>query len=158
MAGWQERNARARRLGYESYYDYRAHDYGRIPAGEPRQAGSALRLSRGHAGPADLERLLRSGQVAVLSQEPVGDRRADGTYTEVRVTAQLTDGRQARFRLRGHQLRRGGAIDDLRAAVTDAGTDIYSNPSLDVLMLVDQGEIDDDDVDLDEYDLEDEGE
>ena len=138
-SSWERRNARARSLGFRNYYDYRAHNYGRSPA---KLAGEGLRMARGHAGPADLARMLRSGRVAVLSQEPVPDtRRADGRYGEVRVTAQLTDGRQVRFRLRGRQLT-NRQLSPLRDAVTDAGTDVYTNPSLDMLFMVDRDDVD----------------
>ena len=146
---WERRNAHARALGFRNYYDYRVHDFGRSPS---RLGGEALRAARGHAGAADLERLLRTGKVAVLSQEPVGDRDAKGRYREVRVAVQMTDGSQRRFTLKGHSLTPDG-MRPLQAAVADAGADIYTNPSLDVLFLFDRDELDEE---LDWTDFEDE--
>lgn len=136
-SSWERRNDRARALGYRNYYDYRAHDFGRSRA---KLSGEALRAARGHVGAADLEALLRSGRVAVLSQEPVGDRDASGRYRQVNVAAQLTDGSQRRFRLRGAALQ-PDHMAGLRGAVSDAGTDIYTNPSLDVLFLFDRDDL-----------------
>lgn len=133
MAGsdWEKRNEHARRLGFRNYYDYRAHDYGK----REKLSGDALRSARGHAGPADLERVLRSGRVAVLTQEPY-DRGPDGRWREVRVSVQLVDGSQQRFQLRDEQLT-DAALAPIRDAIADSGTDIYSSPSLDVLLLTD---------------------
>lgn len=132
-SAWEGRNARAQAAGFRNYYDYRAHDYGRS---EGKLAGDALRQARGHASAADLESTLASGRVVVLSQEPVGDRLPDGRYREVRVTAQMVDGSQRRFRLRGKQLTEP-ELRPLRAAIQDSGTDVYNNPSLDVLAIFD---------------------
>lgn len=142
-AAWEKRNARARALGYRSYYDYRAHNYGKS---RDRLSGEALRLLRGHAGPADLERAIRSGRVSVLSQEPVGDRDPKtGRYKEIRVTAQLSDGSQRRYRLRsasptGDQLS-PSALKQLRAAIADGGADVYTNPSVDVLGVMERDDL-----------------
>jgi hypothetical protein len=131
---WQERNRRARELGFRNEYDRRTHG----------KEGDALRAARGHAGPADLEDALRSGRVAIMTQEPYGERNAQGQYEEVRVTVQMVDGSQRRYRLHGDQLT-DEALAPLRDAASASGTDVYSNPSLDVLLLVD------DDLDSVEY-------
>lgn len=135
-AAYRRRDERARALGFRNYYDQRVRG-GRLEA--PRPKGETLRRARGHAGPKDLESVLRSGRVAILSQEPIGERGADGRYKEVRVTAQMTDGSQRRFRLRtssptGDQLS-SQKLRALRQAIVDSGTDVYTNPSLDVLTL-----------------------
>lgn len=146
---WQRRNDRARSLGYRNFYDYRAHDYGKLPPSAPRLRGGELRVARGHAGPADLQRLISRGRVSTMFQEPVGERDDAGRYREVRVTVQLNDGSQQRFRLRGRQLK-ADELEPLRAAVSAAGPDVYTNPSIDVLFLVDRDDVDE--VDPWEYD------
>lgn len=42
--------AKARRLGYASEYDYRAHDYGRIPPDRPGLTGEARQQALGKRG------------------------------------------------------------------------------------------------------------
>jgi hypothetical protein len=59
------RNATARAKGYRSDYDYRIHDYGRIPATEKIQGGQ-LKRARGHVGPEALVRELREGDIITL--------------------------------------------------------------------------------------------
>lgn len=151
-AAYRRRDERARAEGFASYYDKRVRG-GKLDT--PRPKGETLRHRRGHAGPADLEQLLRAGKVAVLSQEPVGQPGEDGRYRQVRVTAQLSDGSQRRFTLRsqgptGDQLSREN-LKSLRAAISDAGTDVYTNPSIDVLALGDR----DDGAEEDWLDIED---
>lgn len=135
-AEYRRRQALARKLGYGSYYQRRVRQG--APPSSAAPSGERLRRARGHTGPADLERLLRGGRVSVLNQEPIGARDPDsGQYDEIRVTAMLSDGTQQTFRLRGRQLDKD-AMRPLRQAATDAGADVYTNPSLDILRLRDQ--------------------
>lgn len=150
-AEYAARQARARAAGFESYYGRRIR--AGAPPSEPRPLGEALRLARGHAGPADLERALRSGRVTILQQTPVGERDEKGRYQEVRVTAQFTDGHQRSYRLRSKQLEADN-LRPLRQAAVDVGVDIYTNPSLDVLGFrahdLDLEEVEEDWLDLEE--------
>jgi hypothetical protein len=63
-ASYQRRNARARALGYESYY------HQRIAAGAPPEApkprGEQLRRRRGHVGPEDLVGFIRRGDLILM--------------------------------------------------------------------------------------------
>ena len=110
-AAWDRRNARARSLGYSSYYDYRAHDNGRLPPGEPRLRGEPLAASRGHRSAADLEALLRRGQVELVNTVTTIDARGNRV---VDVLVLTSDGSQREFRLRGDKPKRiSQLIDDL---------------------------------------------
>lgn len=126
---WERRNALARAKGYRSYYDYRRHGYGRS---ETPLSGPELRQARGHASLADLERLVRSGRVAILIQAPEGEQDEAGRYSQATITAQLANGDQRTFTLRGHQLD-SDSLKSLRTAISGAGVDIYASPSLDIL-------------------------
>lgn len=129
-AEYARRQARARELGYAGYYERRVR--AGAPPSAPKPTGERLRGLRGHASRADLERAVRSGRVAIISQVP-GRRDPDtGRYLSVEFDVQLTDGSTRTYTLRGRQLddRR---IASLRDAVQDAGADVYVNPSVDVL-------------------------
>ena len=95
-AAWERRNAAARAKGYASYYDYRAHGFGRIPADQPRARGDALRVLRGHASTADFERLLHSGRVELVNVVQTGPQR----YELLVITS---DGKQRSFTVRGRK-------------------------------------------------------
>ncbi len=139
-AEYARRQSLARRLGYGNYYARRVRAGAPPSAAAPR--GERLRLQRGHAGPSDLERLLRRGQVAILNQEPVGERDPKtGRYGEIRVTAMLADGSQRSFRLRGAQIE-PKRLRPLRQAAVAGGADVYTNPSLDVLRLRTEADLD----------------
>lgn len=113
-AAWERRNARARALGYKSYYDYRAHDNGRRPPDAPRLRGEALARSRGHRGEADLDRLIRSGRVELVNTISTVDAR--GKFG-IDVLVTLADGRTIEFRI---PERRAPAIGQL---IDDMGGD-----------------------------------
>lgn len=113
-AQWEKRNARARALGYDSYYDYRAHDYGRLAPSAPRASGDLLASLRGHRSASDLKRLLRSGRVDLVNTVSTIDNKGK---LVVDVLATLDDGSQREFRLRGAQVIALGAFID------DMGTD-----------------------------------
>lgn len=130
-AGWERRNARARALGYESYYDYRAHDNGRLPPSAPRLRGGPLRRSRGHASLADLEALVerRGAELVVI---PVGlERDAKGCWGKIDVLVLLPDGSERHFVLRGKQAA-VARLERLRDKLEAAGVRWLAAPSLDV--------------------------
>lgn len=109
--GWERRNARARAQGYDSYYDYRAHDYGRIPPAQPRARGATLARLRGHRSEADLERMLRSGRVELVNTVTTVDRRG---RLGVDVLVTLSDGSTIEYRIDEKQAGRvGQTIDDM---------------------------------------------
>lgn len=96
-AAWEQRNERARALGYDSYYDYRAHDYGRS---ESKLSGERLRAARGHAGFEDLRAWAREGGETVSR---IVERDSKGRRKVVEI--QYVDDRGFRaFRLRGHKV------------------------------------------------------
>lgn len=124
---YERRNARARALGYESYYDYRIHNHGRIAAGEPAPGGEARARLRGHRGAADLARELPAGSVLV----PIDQQRdpATGRLKWVEVEVDGPDGSRRRYRLRGRQLDRKN-LDRLWATIQGAGATWAHNPSV----------------------------
>ncbi len=129
-ASWDARNARARALGYSSYYDYRAHDNGRLAPSAPRLRGQALARSRGHRSLADLRQLIRSGRaVEVL---PVGlERDSKGRYKVIDVLVLVEGGAERHFVLRGRQAGEG-QLARLRALLESSGVGWQDAPSLDV--------------------------
>lgn len=130
-AEYARRQAKARKLGFSSYYERRT----RLRPGQARPDASELRERRGHASKADLERDLRSGRIVTMFQEPVGERNARGQYREVRVTVMLANGEQRSYRLRGRQLA-APELRSLQQAAVAGGADVYANPSLDVLEII----------------------
>lgn len=129
-AAYDRRNAAARAKGYSSYYDYRAHDNGRLPPGAPREAGAGLRRARGHASLADLERLIGSGRaVKVL---PVGlERDAKGRWTKIDVLVLVEGGAERHFILRDRQASEAN-LKRLRDMLVSMGVGYQVAPSLDV--------------------------
>jgi hypothetical protein len=108
---WQRRNARAIELGYRNYYDYRAHDNGRLPPSAPALRGDELARSRGHRSAADLEKLLRSGRVELVSTVHSFDANGKPVTT---VLVQTSDGSTSEYVLRGKQPKKiAGVIDEL---------------------------------------------
>lgn len=65
-AEYRRRQELSRERGYSSFYDYRAHGYGKRSPKQERYTGKELRKLRGHAGAADLAALLRTGKVETL--------------------------------------------------------------------------------------------
>lgn len=118
-AYWQRRNAAARAKGYQNYYDYRAHGYGREAPEAPRATGERLRRLRGHAAGADLLALVRSGRVELAIVEP-GAKGGDGKYTSARIVLTLDDMDERVYWLRGKALdpERAGPLG---AAIRDGG-------------------------------------
>lgn len=129
-AAYERRNARARALGYTSYYDYRAHDNGKIPPGQPRLAGRALRRARGHTSLSDLIADTKPGTLIMATPDPTS-RRADGTYSRVHVTMIGEDGSDRDYLLRGQALS-SSSLDRLVAGMSAAGAVFSPSPSLDL--------------------------
>jgi hypothetical protein len=118
VAGWSERNARARAAGYESYYDYRAHDYGRLPPSAPRVSGDELARLRGHRGAADFARLVESGRAELVNVN-TSKRDARGRIIEVQLLVTDSDGRTREYVLRGARAITSN-VRRLRRVVSDA--------------------------------------
>jgi hypothetical protein len=123
-------NARARALGYASYYDFRLHDSGRIPPGVDVTA-QMRRSGRGHASAADFERDLRAGSL-VMATELVRGR--GGRYTRIQLTVVDLDGRERRYVLRGRALT-ARMLRRLADATVDAGAILSPSKSLNVRSL-----------------------
>jgi hypothetical protein len=116
-AAYERRNERARAKGYKSYYDYRAHNQGKLPPSAPRASGAALRRLRGHASRADLISGLREDTLIVAAGY---ERDAAGRFKQLDL--QLVDerGRTSEFTLRGRQLD-GPAMRKLVATMLATG-------------------------------------
>lgn len=125
---YQRRNARARALGYRSYYDYRAHGNGTRPPSAPRLSGERLRQARGHASAADLERAVSDGALVTTIGE---GRKADGSYEQLRVYVIGLDGQQREFVLRGRQAT-GRQLKQTIGAISAQGAVFSPSPSLDL--------------------------
>ena len=130
---YERRNARARALGYRSYYDYRAHGNGARAPDAPRLQGEKLRQARGHASAADLERANLDGALVTTIGE---GRKADGSYQRLRVTVVDVDGRQREYVLRGKQAE-GKQLRGTIKAVAAGGAIFSPSPSLDLQNMVD---------------------
>jgi hypothetical protein len=119
------RNRSARAKGYRSYYDYRAHDNGRIPPGQPRLRGEGLARARGHRSLSDFLRAgNREGTLVFTDQK--GPRNKKGQYQWVDLKVVDPSGRERVFRLRGEQASRKNlkrAVSELQSsgAVIAAG-------------------------------------
>ena len=88
---WEERNAAARAKGYKNYYDYRAHNYGRIPPEKPKLSGERLARAAGRAGPAALRKALTSGEAELVIVTPTQRNRA-GQFTQVSIDVTNANG------------------------------------------------------------------
>ncbi len=101
-ASYEKRNARARSLGYQSYYDYRAHANGLIAPDAPRLRGERLARARGHRSSKDLQRAIRDGSLVFTSDTSV--RGKDGRFKWVEVTVVDDQGSERTFYLQGRQV------------------------------------------------------
>lgn len=88
-------NARARRLGYKDYYDYRLHDNGKIPASKPLPPRGQRGEQRGHAG--GLRKFLKELKPGDIIVMPDGlaavDLDKQDRFREVRKLVLKEDGR-----------------------------------------------------------------
>jgi hypothetical protein len=86
---YERRDARARALGYENYYDYRLHDNGRLPPGPIEMSPAERARRRGHRGRLDFLRSLGEGDLIImpygLSSVEFDDdaRGGEGAYVEI---------------------------------------------------------------------------
>lgn len=101
-------NARARALGYASYYDWRAHGSGRVPPDQPRLSGAALARARGHDSRADLQDAVRADSLVAVSGFSRG---ADGRFTSINLTHVKPDGSERQYTIRGAALQRDRLIE-----------------------------------------------
>lgn len=90
-SSWQERNEAARAKGYKNYYDYRAHNYGRIPPERPALSGERLARAAGRAGPAGLKRALTGGRAELVIVTPT-QRDKGGRFSQVSVDVTYANG------------------------------------------------------------------
>jgi len=146
QSAYQRRNARARALGYRSYYDYRVHQHGRIPPDQAAPArGSAERARlRGHRSTADLVRTIRPGDVVVVPEGLQSIPKRGDRYTKIEVLLLKESGRAERFTMRRATYERVTRVLEQMAA---AGAIFSPAPSLDLRRLVrtgDRPEVDDD--------------
>lgn len=92
-AAWEKRNAKARAAGYRNYYDYRLHDYGRLPPVLPLESGTVAKRRRGTRGKAALKRqLAKPTQVGLIVEVPEAHD-AEGQWTKMRFIVMRTDGK-----------------------------------------------------------------
>lgn len=106
---WERRNARARELGFKNYYEQRTR---RTPGGE-KPSRDELRRRRGHAGKADLDRTLRSGNVELIN---VVQTRWDPPTFDLLLT--MKDGSQRTFYVKGEP-----EVRHFRLQLDDLGAD-----------------------------------
>lgn len=105
---WSDRNRKAQAAGYRNYYDYRIHNYGKIPASAEPPAGLRSFL-RGHRSYNDLRRRIRSTgdkRIEVWNLVPT-KRNAKGQIVQAEVVVQLRDFTQETYTLRGKHLSHG---------------------------------------------------
>lgn len=110
-AAYERRNERARNLGYQSYYDYRAHDNGRIPPASARLRGARLARARGHRSAADLRREIKPGELVLVDGTR---RRSDGRYSAIDLRVIGADGTE-----RDYTVTRGQISTAKMAALVD---------------------------------------
>lgn len=150
-SSWARRNANARAKGYKNYYDYRIHDFGKLPASQPPvPSGEPRARLRGHRSGADLRKAVGTGDLVLVSSH--SQRKPDGTFDWVEVTVVDARGTERTYRLTGKQLK-SGALDDLIQTIHDAGGVISPSPSLDLHALTPE---DPDEEPGDDYNPEDE--
>lgn len=138
-AEYARRQAKARSLGYGSYYQRR------IRAGAPPSAaparGERLAKLRGHRSSRDLERAIRPGTLLFAGDF---ERDADGrlVWIDVRLVDEAT-GKDRTFRIQGKDMTADTA-KRLLSAIDDAGATTPRGGSLDVVRLLgDVGDVPD---------------
>lgn len=85
-SSWEKRNAKARKLGYKNYYDYRKHGYG----AQPPEEKPARRAPRGKA--AFKRQIRKPDQVALIVEVPEAHK-PDGSWTKMRFIVTRRDGK-----------------------------------------------------------------
>jgi hypothetical protein len=115
-AEYARRQARARELGYESYYARRVRA-GAAPS-TPAPTGERLRRARGHNSTTDLLAAVKPGRLVYsINTSPRDDR---GRFTWVEVTVVDEKGHERNFRLRGRQAT-NAYLRQLVTDIRDAG-------------------------------------
>lgn len=122
-AYWQKRNARAIAAGYRNYYDYRAHDNGKLPPSAPSLRGEMLARSRGHRGYADFRRQVSGGRVSMA--QVYQSERDEKTGKMRTVSLLVTDkrGNQRIYTIRVEQLDDTELVE-LEAELEAQGVDV----------------------------------
>lgn len=138
-------NARARALGYKDYYDYRLHDFGRVPPGPIKLSPAERAKRRGHRGRADFLSSLDEGDLIIL---PYGissvdfdedARDGEGAYVEiVKLVIDASTGEEREYVLRN--LTRDELIETIYEEES-RGAVFSPAPSLDQRRLVSDLEI-----------------
>ena len=135
---YARRDERARALGYKGYYDYRAHDNGRLAPDAPRLSGQPLARARGHVGAEDLVRDIREGDVVTLIDGvdaiEIDDR---GRYVLIRKRVLSFTGRAREYSLRN--LTKAQLVALIKREVA-AGATFSPAPSLDQRRIVSRSE------------------
>lgn len=131
-AEYARRQARARELGFESYYARRVR--AGLPPSAPAPRGETLRRRRGHAAGGDLRAVARDGDLLIAS---LGGRRKDGRFTRVDITLIQADGGEREFVLRGRQLRKDYLLR-LVADLEARGVIFSPAPSLDLRQIAEK--------------------
>ena len=121
-AGWERRNARARAAGYRNYYDFRAHDNGRLPPSAPALRGELLARSRGHRGASDLQKAVDAGRVSMAQ---VYDTTKDSSGKVTHVSMLVTDqrGNQRLYRVAVGRMS-VEQLEHLQASLDAQGVDV----------------------------------
>ena len=133
-------NARARRLGYKSYYDYRLHGSGRVAPGPLRLSPAERARLRGHRGRADYLRALGEGDLILLPQglgsvefDPDA-RGGEGAYVELTVVViDAATGQEREYTIRN--LTRA-EMEAMIERQQDSGAIFSPAPSLDIRRLL----------------------
>lgn len=127
---YERRNQRARALGYKSYYDYRAHDNGRVAPDAPPVRDERLGRLRGHRSARDLEQSIREGSIVMVVNHSERDSQT-GRYAWVEIVSVDPSGRERSFRLRGKQLAQK-ELDKTVSRIEKRGGVLSPSPSLDI--------------------------
>lgn len=144
-SAYDKRNARARSLGYTSYYDYRLHANGRIPPGPIQLSPAERSRRRGHRGRRDFLASLGEGDLILLpygisSVEFDEDARGgEGAYVEiVKLVVDAETGSEREYVLRN--LTRDELIETIYEEET-RGAVFSPAPSLDQRRLASEFEV-----------------
>jgi hypothetical protein len=129
---YERRNARARSLGYRSYYDYRIHGNGSIPPAAAAATGEARQRLRGHRSAADLRRAIREGTTVSIAGH--SERDSNGQYRWLELSVLSPDGSERTYRLTGKQLQKQ-QLGRLVGELDHKGAAFAPTPSFDLRRL-----------------------
>lgn len=137
-AAQARRDEKARALGYQSYYDYRLHDYGRQPPGPLELTPDERAQRRGHVEEAssyrDFLAYLRPGDEVMLADHIRYVQKSGTRYGPLEFQVIPEDPERPTVRLTIPHLTRA-AIRDLVGELEDEGAVLTPVPSLDVRRL-----------------------